>query len=69
MSMPDFERGKRVDEQDRQRGTGVLLLTDILRDLRTAPLASDVSARLATVRVVVVGFRPDRVANLRVMNR
>jgi hypothetical protein len=36
--MPDFERGKRVDEQDRQRGTGVLLLADILRDLRTAPL-------------------------------
>jgi hypothetical protein len=40
MSMPDFERGKRVDEQDRQRSTGVLLLADILRDLRIAPLMS-----------------------------
>ena len=36
--MPDFERGKRVDEQDRQRGTGVLFLADILRDSRIAPL-------------------------------
>lgn len=62
MSMPDFERGKRVDEQDRQRGTGVLLFADILRDVGTAPLMFPSGWRRSEL---IVGFRPDRVANLR----